>query len=35
MVILKGETLASVHVVDTNSNVKPEYRNCDEGEDPD
>jgi len=34
MVILKGLTLASVQVVDAKSNVKPEYRNCGEGEDP-
>jgi len=34
MVILKGVTLASVQVVDAKSDVKPEYRNCGEDEDP-
>jgi hypothetical protein len=34
MVILKGVTLASVQIVDANSNVKPEYGNCGKDEDP-
>jgi hypothetical protein len=34
MVTLKGVAFAGVQVVDAKGNVKPEYRNCCEGKDP-
>jgi hypothetical protein len=34
MVTLKGVASASVQVVEAKGNVKSEYRNCCEGEDP-